>query len=347
MPSVYQLLFLESVPTEDLDHIAIPDLVCIDIRGLSDDLEAIEGGEEALRWICDQNGMHWDWGRWDYKQRQQLTEKLEELLDHGVFAAVNTRWPALAPVFHKVDGEWQLSWDGQRVYAGRHRFASDLKRRKHEEQEHQAWRQRNQPQTPQNLEPAAGPGIRTTTLGPHDGSESGQQKNVEQRMAQMRHEGHGPQRHEGQVTVQQLEERALYKKDPMTGTTQDGIHGGKHQCGRNATKVNSEEAYITADRHLRESKEFAVAKQRAEAVGDDTFSVSRPLQEIYGENYRSHVTGVHRTGSSSHPTGHPPGTSPPTPTDFENGSMRGVYKKQPNGSWGTHTQFPEPHIDNA
>ena len=346
MPTLYRLLSLEAVSSEYLDHIAIPDLVCIDVRSLSDDLEAIEGGEEALRWICDQNGMPWDWNHWDYKQRQRLTEKLEELLDHGFFVAVHIRWPAIAPVFRKVDGEWQLSWHGQHVSAGRHRFAFDLKRRKHDEQERKVWYQRNRPQI-SSLEPAAGSGIRPTTLGPHEGSESEQRRNVGQRMAQMRHEGHGPQRHEGQVTVQQLEERALYKKDPMTGTTRDGVHGGKHQCGRNATKVNSEEAYVTADRHLRESKEFEVAKQRAEAVGDDAFSVSRPLQEIFGENYQSHVTGIHRTGPSSHPTGYPPGTSPPTLIDFENGSMRGVYKKQPNGGWGTHTQFPEPYIDNA
>lgn len=114
--------------------------------------------------------MPWDWNHWDYKQRQRLTDKLEELLEHGLFVAVHTRWPALAPVFHKVNGEWQLSRDGQHVYAGRHRFGSDLERRKREEQQLKVWRERNQPQTYKNLEPATGPGIRSPTLGPHDGA---------------------------------------------------------------------------------------------------------------------------------------------------------------------------------
>lgn len=343
MPSLYRLLFLEAVPTEYLDRIAIPDLVYMDVRLLCDNLEEIEGGEDALRWICDQNGMRWDWNHCDYKQRERLTEKLQELLDHGVFAAINTRWPALAPVFRKVDGQWQLSLDGQRVYAARHRFSFDLERRKREEQQLKAWRERNQPPTPEVLGPATSVDTRPTTLGPHEGGEPGQERNIEQRMAQMRHEGHGPQRHEGQVTMQQLEERTLYKKDPMTGTTRDGVHGGKHQCGRHATKVNSEEAYVRADQHLRGSEEFKRNLEKAEKEGRRSFDVEKSLEEIYGKDYERHVSGIRRGGTNEFPTGKFTGSGPPARTNFKNGTMKGIYRKQNDGSWGTYTLYPNPH----
>lgn len=55
MSSFYRLLFLEAVPTELLGHVIVPDLVQRDIESLCDDLEEIEGGEEALRWICNEN----------------------------------------------------------------------------------------------------------------------------------------------------------------------------------------------------------------------------------------------------------------------------------------------------
>ena len=165
-------MFLHGVPTELLGRVIVPDLVQRDIESLCDDLEEIEGGEDALRWVCDQNGMRWEWKRWDRKQRQRLTEKLVELTQHGVFVVLKkTSFEPACPVFHQVDGTWQLTWDGQRVYAARQRFAFDLEHREREEGERKAWQSRNQPPKPEVLVPATGPGYRQGTLGPHVGKE--------------------------------------------------------------------------------------------------------------------------------------------------------------------------------
>jgi hypothetical protein len=56
-----------------------------------------------------------------------------------------------------------------------------------------------------------------------------------QRLDELRNHGpgaHGVQRHEGEVTAKQLEDRCLHGKDPMTGSTVDGVHGHDHGYGK-------------------------------------------------------------------------------------------------------------------
>jgi len=117
---------------------------------------------------------------------------------------------------------------------------------------------------------------------------------------------------------------------------------GQHQCGRNATRINSDDAFVQADDHLRNSPDFEANKAAAEAAQKPSFTVERPLDEIYGDNYQDNVSGVTRNGSNKFPTGNPPGSQPPTPTNFENGTMKGIYRQNPDGSWDTHTMYPEP-----
>jgi hypothetical protein len=128
----------------------------------------------------------------------------------------------------------------------------------------------------------------------------------------------------------------------MTGTTVDGVHGGEHKCGRNATRVNSEEAYVKADKALRDTDDFEQQRLQNEQTGDDTIVVKKPLSDIYGDGYRDEVSGVRRNGSKNNPTGIPPGSQPATATDFEGGNMKGIYTRQPDGSYATHTMYPDP-----
>jgi hypothetical protein len=127
----------------------------------------------------------------------------------------------------------------------------------------------------------------------------------------------------------------------MTGTTTDGETGGTHKYGKNATRINSDEAYVEGEA-MRNSPEFEANRQKAETDGEKRFDVSKPLEDIYGPDYQDNVSGVTRGGSAKHPTGNPPGTAPPTQTNFEDGTMTGVYKQNPDGTWRTHTMFPEP-----
>jgi RHS repeat-associated protein len=173
-------------------------------------------------------------------------------------------------------------------------------------------------------------------------AEARRQARIKKRMDELRNEGHGPQRHGPDVTDQQLKDRALEKKDPMTGTTTDGVHGGQHQCGRHATRVNSDEAYVQGDDHLRASDDFEDQRKANEQTGGDEIVVEKPLEDIYGPDYQDNVSGTTRNGSNNHPTGNPAGSAPPSDTNFENGTMKGIYRKNPDGTYRTHTMYPNP-----
>ncbi|MBT0773387.1 hypothetical protein KIH74_30860 [Kineosporia sp. J2-2] len=123
---------------------------------------------------------------------------------------------------------------------------------------------------------------------------------------QLPEEGHGPRRHGAQVSLRQLTDRALHRIDPITGTTEDGVAAGKnHQCSRVATRVNTDAAYVCADRYIRATAEFAVARAGALTESQDSWMVRIRLSRIFGPTYRQHVSGVRREGSVSAPTGNP------------------------------------------
>jgi hypothetical protein len=155
------------------------------------------------------------------------------------------------------------------------------------------------------------------------------------RMAELEAQGHGPQRHEGQITEQQLEDRVLNGIDPVSGTTTDAFTGQPHKYGRHATKINSPEAFVQAEQELGDSAAFVAETAAAEAAGDDWAVVEMPLEEIFGPSYKDQVSGKTRLGSKNNPTG-------TQPTDFTDGTMKGVYKTSDTGQWNLHTLYPEP-----
>ncbi|MCU0563277.1 MAG: hypothetical protein MUC77_09000 [Chromatiaceae bacterium] len=161
------------------------------------------------------------------------------------------------------------------------------------------------------------------------------QKAVAARMAELAAQGHGPQRHEGQISEQQLEDRVVHGIDPVSGTTTDAFTGQPHKVGRHATKINSPEAFVQAEQELTDSAAFAAETAAAEAAGDDWAVVEMPLEQIFGPSYKDQVSGKTRLGSKNHPTG-------TQPTAFTDGTMTGVYKKSDTGQWALHTLYPEP-----
>lgn len=164
-----RLLPLERLRPSQLGQVIAPRLARVDLRRLRDDLDEIDGGEEALRWICERNGLAWEWKHWDYKQRQRLVEKLQELVEHGVFVLVSTTsFPPAIPAFHKTNGKWQIARGVRSLSPNAYgRFAFHLERGEQEEQERKVWAERNQSVTPEILEAAAASGFRQPTLGPH------------------------------------------------------------------------------------------------------------------------------------------------------------------------------------
>jgi hypothetical protein len=154
--------------------------------------------------------------------------------------------------------------------------------------------------------------------------------------------GHGPQRHGPQLTEQQLDDRAMYKIDPVTGTRFDAykkdLDGTPqlHKAGKHATKVTSEESYVKGEIKVRSSEEFKNATAAADANHQSfTEPIDVPLERIYGPDYKSHVYGKTRIGSNNHPTG-------TTVTDFTEGTMKAFYRKTADGRWVLHTMYPNP-----
>ena len=190
------------------------------------------------------------------------------------------------------------------------------------------------PKAPPETQPAAKvarpspPPAEPSTTKPRVPSKSPIKKELDELAAQ----GHGPQRHEGQVTDKQLDERARLKYDPETGTRTDKYTGTNHKCGDHATKINSEESYIAAQEHMRNSSDFK--KQAAQGVSD--IKVEAPLENIYGTDYKSHVSGRSRTAPW------PDTTSPTQPTDFTDGKMAAIYRRDAAGNYNLVTMYPNP-----
>lgn len=167
-------------------------------------------------------------------------------------------------------------------------------------------------------------------------------KTTKEKINDLKSQGHGPQRHEGDVTEEQLDRRARLKEDPETGTRQDKYQKNadgtpkNHKCAEHATKVNSEvnseESYIKAEEHSRNDQVF---KDKATS-GEENITVETPLKDIYGDNYKDHVSGRSRT------TPLPDTTTPTVSTNFEDGYMRAIYQKNSQGDYDLVTMYPNP-----
>ena len=162
------------------------------------------------------------------------------------------------------------------------------------------------------------------------------------RYGELKAEGHAVDRHGEQVTERQLDERAVEGKDPITGTTDDAYlkdaNGNPllHRSGKNATKFTSEKALVKAEEFVKNSQEYKNALNQAMSTGQTRFEVTEiKLEDVYGANYKNEVFGKTRIGSKNNPTG-------VIETDFTNGTITSVFKKDASGKWTLHTMYPEP-----
>jgi hypothetical protein len=165
---------------------------------------------------------------------------------------------------------------------------------------------------------------------------------VRARIAELRRQGHAPQRHGHQVTDQQLSDRALWGIDPMTGTPTDGDHGGQHHYGRDATKFTSDEALVAAESFARSTQSFRDQENANKTSGETRIHIVEPLEKVFGPDYLDKVRGVRRGGTKAKPTGDPPGTMNPTATDFTDGTLLALFRKGPDGDYLLTTAYPRP-----
>jgi hypothetical protein len=100
---------------------------------------------------------------------------------------------------------------------------------------------------------------------------------VDRRIEHLQAEGHGPQRHEGDPTLDALGERAVYRIDPETQTQLDAESGTLHGASTEASKFRTKTIYVRAE---------AIARA-ALVAGADTVSV--PLSTV-GANVAMGIT---------------------------------------------------------
>jgi hypothetical protein len=152
----------------------------------------------------------------------------------------------------------------------------------------------------------------------------------------LKFQGHGPQRHEGEVTPKQLDDRAQLGLNPETGTRFDDAAGTKpHGYSAHATRFTDPGAYVDAEEFMRADRRTSAAKNDATRRRTGRFEVIVPLKEVLGDDYKKFVEGKTRTGSRNHPTGS-------VETDLEDCDLIARYKVARDGSVTLITMFPNP-----
>lgn len=185
-----------------------------------------------------------------------------------------------------------------------------------------------------------------------------------QRLDELARQGHGPQRHEGDVTDRQLLDRSLLGYDPMTGSEVDfdkfrkkygvaydpAAHGtppdfggrrinlpGKgdmpltmsnairHANGAHATKINTPADYVRAYDRLVDDPRF-----KSFASGTDPRLIIDDLSasDVFGSGFQARFKGYDAAGN---------------PTVFgPNTKIVGVFKKNDSGAPQLVTLYPNP-----
>lgn len=167
------------------------------------------------------------------------------------------------------------------------------------------------------------------------------------RLDELRTQGHGPQRHHDPSDAQLVARlgdpvldpqsgepvlkdnggvRAQNQLDPMTDTTVDGDHGGVHRCGNYATRIDSPEDYVAAERYMRNQ------------IGDSGSMAARlPISEVLGPNAHERMTGYYHD---------PDAQGRVKPVDFAGGTVFALYKRLPNGDLNLRTMYVDPAPSN-
>lgn len=162
-----------------------------------------------------------------------------------------------------------------------------------------------------------------------------QVNDIAERFEALRQQGHGPQRHEGEVSRQQLIDRATKGYDPMTNSRVDGVHGGEHVASRHATRIKTPEAYVNAEKTVSQSLKYRDERDLAIASGKKRFEVRMSLEEVFGSEFQKNLEGITRLGSAKNPKGY-------LDTDFSNGSIVARYALEAGKEARLITMFPNP-----
>lgn len=158
---------------------------------------------------------------------------------------------------------------------------------------------------------------------------------VDLRREWLRDGGHAVDRHGGQVTDQQLQDRLLLGRDPITGNTHDWEHPYAHRCGQHATAFTSDGALVYAEMRVYDSPQAQAKRVAAEQDGLQSFKVRVAAIELLGPDFRDSLRGWTRLGPVDKPTG-------TAPTRFPDSTQILVmYRRSSGGSWAAYTCYPD------
>lgn len=148
----------------------------------------------------------------------------------------------------------------------------------------------------------------------------------------MRIQGHGPQRHEGQVTEEQHNARALRGVDPETGRVEvftSGPKRGQPKITQKSSSLMSNEAYAQTEAAARQSPTFAADS----AAGKRLIEVKDvSLRSALGDDYLRHVEGRTTIGAA-------PGST--RAADFNGGTVTALYRRNASGGYDLVTTYRE------
>jgi hypothetical protein len=209
------------------------------------------------------------------------------------------------------------------------------------------WDRRDAPRDPGRPEPETTPrdarwaalldGLPDAFIEPDATAE--QIAELRRRIRELEAEGHGPQRHEGQVTDRRLQGRVPHGHDPAQegpDKTVDAVTGGRHRRPEIASRFDTPEAMVAADDAVRASDAFARTEAATRARGRQVIGVRVPLDVLRPE-LRGQVTGFQRIGSGEH--------AEARPVDLAGGRIEAVHGWDGgSGTWNTSTIYPSTHV---
>lgn len=147
-------------------------------------------------------------------------------------------------------------------------------------------------------------------------------------------QGHGPQRHEGDVKDKQLFDRVYRGIDPMTGNLHRRDRRGRITgVGPHSTKFNTPADYVRTYEKVLETPEYRAFISGA----SDNVAVELPLSSVFGSNFLSRLKGYSRVSGRT-------GNSPTiAPTVFsQNSKVLAVFRRDAQVQPFLLTMYPQP-----
>lgn len=187
--------------------------------------------------------------------------------------------------------------------------------------------------------------LRPATSSEDDVEQSDDLSEADRRVAELRLEGHGPQRHldlsddqlrqrlgtpevgpDGKPVLKPNGEVASRDHiDPMTGTTVDGVHGRSHRGADVATAFSNPIDFVSADTYF-----------RGKVTNDGRLQPSATIEDVLGRDAEGRMRGFrHDRGEAGRYA----------EVDFAGGSIKAIYRRSDAGDLLSITMYPVPAPD--